>query len=259
MWEPKNPKLSTVAALVRRHDRDRYATALFAPAQRRGHLFALYAFNYEVARIRETVREPIMGAIRLQWWRDAVGAAARGEPARAHEVAMPLAEAITAMRLDRAEFERILRARELDLAPRPPETMAELEAYATDTAGALNVLALRALGAEGDEAARDLGAGYALAGLLRAAPFHARTGRSYFPAEFDRAKAARAMADAARTRLNNARGKLSGAAKPVALQAVLAEYWLDRLERAGFDPFDPRVAAPDPWRAYRLWRAALRR
>jgi len=146
MAEAKNPNLSAVAALVRRHDRDRYATALFAPADKRAHLFALYAFNYEVARIRETVREPIMGVIRLQWWRDAIGAAARGGPAPEHEVASPLSETIRAARLDPGEFERILRARELDLAPAPPETLAALEAYAADTAGALNVLALQALG-----------------------------------------------------------------------------------------------------------------
>ncbi len=49
------PGLSPLAALVRRHDRDRYQTVLFAPAGRREALFALYAFNYEIARVRETV------------------------------------------------------------------------------------------------------------------------------------------------------------------------------------------------------------
>jgi phytoene synthase len=61
--------LSAVAELVRRHDRDRYMTALFAPAARREALFALYAFNYEIARVREAVTQPTLGQIRLQWWR----------------------------------------------------------------------------------------------------------------------------------------------------------------------------------------------
>src|SRR5205823_335241 len=52
-------RLSPVAALVRRHDRDRYQTVLFAPAARREALFALYAFNYEIARVRETVTQPM--------------------------------------------------------------------------------------------------------------------------------------------------------------------------------------------------------
>ena len=53
--------LSPLAALVRRHDRDRYLTALFAPAAHREALFALYAFNYEIARVRESVTTPMLG------------------------------------------------------------------------------------------------------------------------------------------------------------------------------------------------------
>ena len=66
--------------MVRRHDRDRYQTALFAPADRREALFALYAFNYEIARVRETVTQPMLGQIRLQWWREVVEAAYAGAP-----------------------------------------------------------------------------------------------------------------------------------------------------------------------------------
>ena len=50
--------------LVRAADKDRYLAALFAPAQRRGGLFALYAFNVEVARVRELVHNPPAGEIR---------------------------------------------------------------------------------------------------------------------------------------------------------------------------------------------------
>ncbi|MDE1903717.1 MAG: squalene/phytoene synthase family protein, partial [Alphaproteobacteria bacterium] len=60
---------SSLAAFVRQHDRDRFATAMFAPEPRRENLFALYAFNYELAKVRESVREPMMGRVRLQWWR----------------------------------------------------------------------------------------------------------------------------------------------------------------------------------------------
>ena len=78
--------MSPVGALVRRHDRDRFQTALFAPAAHREALFALYAFNYEIARVREIVREPMLGRIRLQWWREAMAAAFAGGPVRRHEV-----------------------------------------------------------------------------------------------------------------------------------------------------------------------------
>src|SRR6202051_3489994 len=88
------PGLSPLAALLRRHDRDRYQTALFAPADRQGALFALYAFNYEIARVRESAPQPMLGLIRLQWWREVVAAAFAGMPPRQHEVAGPLAALI---------------------------------------------------------------------------------------------------------------------------------------------------------------------
>ena len=80
-----------IAALVRRHDPDRFLTALFAPAERRDALLALYAFNHELARAREVASEPPLALIRLQWWREVV----EGE-AKRHEVATPLSAAIAA-------------------------------------------------------------------------------------------------------------------------------------------------------------------
>src|ERR1700726_3708861 len=84
--------LSPCAGLVRRHDRDRFQTALFAPAAAREALFALYAFNYEIARVRESVREAPLGQIRLQWWREAIDAAFSDRAQRRHDIV----EAITA-------------------------------------------------------------------------------------------------------------------------------------------------------------------
>ena len=65
-------RLSYCADQVRRQDRERYLTALFAPAGRREDLFALYAFNLEVAKTAEVVSEAMVGRIRLQWWREAI-------------------------------------------------------------------------------------------------------------------------------------------------------------------------------------------
>src|SRR5215467_1115017 len=76
-------------ALVRAADKDRFLAALFAPAEPRRHLFALYAFNGEIARVRELAREVLPGEIRLQWWRDVLNGEARGEVA-----ASPVAAAL---------------------------------------------------------------------------------------------------------------------------------------------------------------------
>ena len=48
-----------LAQTVRAADPDRYFASLFAPAPRRPYLYALYAFNHEVAHVAESVREPI--------------------------------------------------------------------------------------------------------------------------------------------------------------------------------------------------------
>src|SRR5947209_18265330 len=98
---------SSLAALVRRHDRDRYQTALFAPAGRREALLALYAFNYEIARVRETVTQPMLGQIRLQWWREVLEAAYAGAPSRNHPVAIALTAAIREFGLTREFFNRL--------------------------------------------------------------------------------------------------------------------------------------------------------
>nr|MDQ2705339.1 squalene/phytoene synthase family protein [Pseudomonadota bacterium] len=53
--------------LVRAADRDRYIAALYAPEDRRADLLALYAFNAEIAGIRDRISQALPGEIRLQW------------------------------------------------------------------------------------------------------------------------------------------------------------------------------------------------
>src|SRR5215207_1372519 len=110
------PGVSSLGGFVRAHDRDRFQTALFAPADRREALFALYAFNYEIARVRESVTQPMLGQIRLQWWREVIEAAYAGQAPRRHEVAEPLTAAIREFGLSRPHFDRMIDAREVDLA-----------------------------------------------------------------------------------------------------------------------------------------------
>src|SRR5262244_4056218 len=100
--------------LVRAADKDRFLTTLFAPAARRDALFALYAFNLEIARVREVAREPLAGEIRLQWWSDVLGGAGRGEVA-ANPVAVALLATMERHRLPRSRFDALIEARRFDL------------------------------------------------------------------------------------------------------------------------------------------------
>src|SRR6185312_5652950 len=113
-------------ALVRAEDRDRYISVLFAPAAKRKYLFALYAFNAEIARVAEQVREPMMGELRLQWWRDAVDGHAAGDASR-NPVAHALIDTIKTCNLSRAYFHELLDARAFDFYSEPMESLSRLE------------------------------------------------------------------------------------------------------------------------------------
>src|SRR5512132_1000725 len=115
------------ADLVRRNDYDRFLSALFAPEPFRGRLFALYAFNYEVAKTADTVSQPLLGQIRLQWWREALDEIYAGRNRR-HEVVGALGQTIKDANLPRAPFDALLEARELDLDTMPLTNMGEMEA-----------------------------------------------------------------------------------------------------------------------------------
>lgn len=280
------PLLSSLAEDVRRFDPDRFFTALFAPSDRREDLFALYAFNSEVARIRETVTEPVLGQMRIQWWRDTLNTLYH-DPSQAvqHPTAAALGAAITRYSLPQQAFEDLLDARERDMDPCPIPDQESLSAYLHGTGGELARLAMAILGGgNGDspesQAAGKLGSAYALCGLIRAMFFHARQGRSYMPSELlsdhgadtsgwehrqadAGTKAAIAeLRQAAQEALQHAREDWkkvprSGrrALVAAALPATLTEGHLARLASVGDDPFHPDLAAPKRRPVVLLWRS----
>jgi NADH dehydrogenase [ubiquinone] 1 alpha subcomplex assembly factor 6 len=279
---PDAGRLSYCAQQVRRYDNDRYLTALFAAADVRDDLFALYAFNLEIAKTREIVREPLMGRIRLQWWRDCIAEIYAGSE-RPHQVAQPLAAAIRRRELPRAPFDRLLDARETDMEDTPPPDLAALSAYADATSGSLGHLALQVVGAgtseEAVHAVRPIWTAWALTGLLRAVPFHAASRRAYLPQTLMAAEGmtaqdlfegkrrpaiaaiAQAVADEARRLLREGRAsarRLPRRALPALMPATLAAMHLRRLEAADYDVFAARVQEAPPARLWRLLLVQLR-
>ena len=175
VWRHLGPMNEAIVALVRRHDPDRFLTALFAPAEKRDALLTLYAFNHELARAREVVSEPKLALIRLQWWREVVEGATRR-----HEVAEPLSAAIAAGELHCGDLLAMIDAREIEVEPWIP-TLADWRDYLLSGAGGLAVAAGRLLGAGDPGVLRPLGAAYGVAGILRSAPALARQGRCLLP------------------------------------------------------------------------------
>jgi phytoene synthase len=104
--------------LVRAHDKDRYLASLFAPAERRRYLFALYAFALEIGRVKAAVTEPMTGVIRLQWWLEAV-TGLRGAEAAASPVMIALQDASQRANVSLAPLAAAVEARQAELEGTP--------------------------------------------------------------------------------------------------------------------------------------------
>jgi phytoene synthase len=254
--------------LVREGDKDRFFATLFAPQKYRRALYALYAFNLEVARAREAAREPLPGEVRLQWWRDVLAGGGRGEVA-ANPVAAALREIVVRYRLPPQLLVDLLDARTFDLYDDPMPSLSELELYAVRTSSALMEHAARIL---------NDGIAYAITGLLRAFPIHAARRQLYLPmdvmerhgAQPEDAFAGKATPELraalaelrlrARRQLAAARELVSSApaaAAPALLPAALVGPALRRMDGRGYDPFRP-ADLPQWRRQWILWRAARR-
>jgi 15-cis-phytoene synthase len=267
-------------ALLRRDDPDRWLACLFLPAGIRPHVQALYAFNLEIARIRELVSEPMLGEIRFQWWREALVGERRGE-AESHPVAAVLLDTIAKFGLATDGFSALIDARLFDLHDEPMPSIAMLEAYAKATAAGLFHLACEITATRVDAslvaAADHAGIAYALTGLLRAVPWHVPIGQIYMPVECLETYGSdvgsflarqvspgllRALADlrgrardhlrACKTLMTESKSEGRVALLPVSL----CEAYLRQMDKRNYDPFKSAIALPQWRRQWILWRAA---
>jgi phytoene synthase len=234
--------------VVRDGDRDRYIASLFAPAERRPHLHALYAFDCELSLVPHRVHEALAGEMRLQWWRDALAGEARGDTA-AHPVAAALLDTVARCGLPVEPLERLIDTRALDLYDDPLSDLEELATHGRQTASTVFDLAARILDRDADVAdvAGPAGIAATLVGSLHSRA-HRETRIAIAPAD---------LAARAREELDRARRHwhaVSPAAMPAFLPLALVSA---ELARAGADPSKPVTLSP--WRRqWLLWRAARR-
>lgn len=167
---------------VRTADHGRYLTVLYAPEQKRRGLLALYAFNAEIASVRDRIREPLPGEVRLQWWRDVLDGRTAAD---GHPVAEALLAAIREHGLPVETFQNYLDARIFDLYDDPMPTRNDLEGYCGETASALIQLAAMILDAAAAprfaELAGHAGCAQAITGILRLLPISHARGQCYVP------------------------------------------------------------------------------
>lgn len=88
--EPFLEELETISLRLKRRDYAGYLSVRFSPIEQRAPLIWLFGFLMDVQQISLKVNEPLLGEIRLQWWRDQLLKLLRGE-AVGHPVADGLA------------------------------------------------------------------------------------------------------------------------------------------------------------------------
>ncbi|MBY0531051.1 MAG: squalene/phytoene synthase family protein [Xanthobacteraceae bacterium] len=263
-------------ALVRQQDRERFLSTLFAPAYKRQHVFALYAFDLEIAHVPDAVREPMAGEVRFQWWREAI-AGERLEEAKANPVAAALIDTIRQLDMPISALTEMIDARQFDLLGQPMESRAALCEYLDVTSGKVVEIAARILDdhCNPNEAAQHAGRALGLTRIFRNFARDVARGRLFLPLEI------LAMADlhtasvfggensdglrAALMELCEEAGREMAALRaktiptsvlPAFLAAALTPLYLARMRKPGYDPFRSDLSVSGFRSQFALWRAA---
>ena len=266
------------ADLVRSHDFVRYGSTLFVSPDRRRALLALYAFNVEIARVREQVTQPLPGEIRLQWWTDMLADQGQGG-AEGNPVAAELTRAIDQFILPVEPLSRLIEEHQFDLYNDPMPTMAALEGYVTDTASALFALAARIAGSPSDEVehvARHAGLAQGFTEVIASLPRDSSRRQLFLPQQLMESRGGnmeevfsakptpriRSALDEliaeAGQHLEAALALLADAPReivPVFLPLAVVRRELDRMSRPDVDPFTPHVRSRLSI-LWTLWRAS---
>ena len=275
------PSADFCAELVRAHDFARYASTLFMPAPQRRALWALYAFNVEISRVREQVSQPLPGEIRMQWWTDMLAGAGHGG-VEGNPVAAELLLAIRDCHLPVERLSRLIEEHQFDLYNDPVPTMVALEGYINGTASTLFSLGAWIAGWQSDETehlARHAGLAQGITQVLLALPRDASRRQLFVPlqllesngSDLDEVFAGRQtpklraaldqLIGEAQAHLKTALALLATAppqVRPVFLPLALVGRNLDHMSRADNDPFAPQVTSR--FRTlWTLWRASRSR
>ncbi len=174
--------LSYCGEIVRGYDSDRFLQSMFFPAGIREDLWALFAFNHEIAKTREVVSDSNLGLIRLQWWRDEIKNIYEQGAVTEHEILKPLSISIKKYDLPRRHFDKLLYAREFDLECVSPANLEGLMNYADFTTQPLFKLALIITGSNPDlEVVQPIAINYALAGIIRSTRYFVCQNRFLLP------------------------------------------------------------------------------
>lgn len=277
---------SLCAEHVRQYDPDRYLCAMFSPPPTRQALMSLFAFNSELAMIRDRVNERLLGEIRFQWWREQIDRSFAGS-GRPEGIAGALHDFINRFKPSKDQFEILIENRIRDLSDDLFEDTPAFERYCSGSTTPLIRMSLLPItsGAPDDPAldtvTHHAGIAWAATGLIRAIPSLAAHGRCMIPlsllehngvtretiyAQQARPSLKRIVEETvsqAEHHLNSARTYIRAIDPtlfPAFLPLAMADFYLSTIRKSGFDPFHARVQQPNnAVRALRLMYAAWRK
>jgi len=269
---------------LRQHEYENFLCTLLLPEEARRGATAVRAFNIEIAQVRDSIKDRMIGDMRMQFWRDAVDSMYDPKKAvpKGNPIIAELHSAIEAHRLSKSWLMRVIESRQDHLAEKPHATLDALENYSETTVSSINYLILETLNIREtrvDHVASHLGKAQGIVTAIRAVPFHARQRRVLLPTDilikhgasaedfiqgkqsdavreviFDLASQAHAHLDAGRS-MSEAVPK---SARAAFLTSVATHDFLMRLRKLDFDPFHPKIIERNQLLPMRLWWKYMR-
>jgi len=279
-----NRRFSYLSEQVRLFDRDRYATLLFTPYRERKKLLILYSFNVEISRIWETVSEPSLGHLRLQWWYDIFRKLQNNSNIQTgHPVADSFNDIIKNNNLSFDMIFNLIDSKRADIDQEEINSLNDLLNYSENSSSILSLLALEILGVDDEltiKAAKDIGIAWALTGIIRSTVPLSQVGRVLIPNNFlslyelsgselmlpEKSKQIGMIlkkigyiANSYLNQVKDLKHKIDTRAIPVLLISTIADYYLKVLYQSNYNLFDRKVINLNPNISNILWNSIFRK
>ena len=145
---------------------EKYFVSLFAPKTVQGSLWSIFAFNSELSRIKNSVTEPMIGRIRLQWWRESLEKLEENNGG-GHYILEALQTLLAQKVIELSELMSLLDAREIEFDETPNRSMKEILKYTESTDGLLTELSAKITSCHSDDInwAKKIGTSWGLIGI----------------------------------------------------------------------------------------------